>query len=157
MCCHTLRWWLKHYIGKESISVPFHEMGKLFSFPYTVALYPIHFIWITLCIPIFSSFLERFHDDWSVCFHVAFYSTSWEIESIEILTILSIRWCAREINSYKVVLFTPYPVAKLFESQEGYVTSTEWSAWICVRFFASCGKRIIKFESSRIVCRGNRK
>ena len=52
------------------------------------------------------------------------YSTSWEIESIEILTVLSIRWCTREINSYKVVIFTPYSMTKLFEFQERYVTST---------------------------------
>ena len=38
----------------------------------------------------------------------------WEIEPIEIRTALSIRWCTREINSYKVVFFSPYSMAKLF-------------------------------------------
>ena len=59
------------------------------------------------------------------------YSTSWEIESIEILTVLSIRWCTREINSYKVVIFTPYSMTKLFEYQERYVTSTMGSMDVC--------------------------
>ena len=33
-------------------------------------------------------------------------------------------WRYFPINSYTVVLFTPYHMAKLFEFQEGYVTST---------------------------------
>ena len=55
---------------------------------------------------------------------MALYSTSWKIEPIEILTILSIRWCTCEINRYKVVLLTPYSMTKLFEFQEGYIIST---------------------------------
>ena len=54
-----------------------------------------------------------------------------EIESIVIMMILSIRWCTCEINSYKVVLFTPYPMAKLFEFQEGDVISTMVSMDMC--------------------------
>ena len=51
--------------------------------------------------------------------------------SIEILTVFSIRWCTREINSYKVVFFTPYSMTKLFEFQEKYVTSTMVSVDVC--------------------------
>ena len=61
----------------------------------------------------------------------ALYSPSWEIESIVILTVPSIRWCTHEINSYKVVSFTPYSMTKLFEFQERYVTSTMVSMDMC--------------------------
>ena len=73
-------------------------------------------------------------------------STIRKIESVEILTILPIHWCICNINSYKIMFLAPYSMTKLFEFRE------EWSAWICVRFFTSCGNRIIKFEFSRIVC-----
>ena len=61
----------------------------------------------------------------------ALYSTSRKIEPVEILAVLSIHWCTCEVNSYKIMILTPYPVTKLFEFQEGYITNTKWSAWIC--------------------------
>ena len=61
----------------------------------------------------------------------ALYSNNREIDPIEILTILSIRWCTCEINSYKVVLLTPYLMAKQFELQEGYTISTMVSMDMC--------------------------
>ena len=57
--------------------------------------------------------------------------TSWEIESIEILTVLSICQCTCEINSYKVVLSTPYSMTKLFELLQCHVTSTVVSMDMC--------------------------
>ena len=87
----------------------------------------------------------------------ALYSASREIESVEILTILSNHWCACEINSYKIMfLAAPYSMTKLLNS-ERVKSVAQWSVWICVRFFTTCGNRIIKFEFSRIVCRGSRK
>ena len=53
----------------------------------------------------------------------ALYSTSREIEPVEILTLLSINWCTCENNSYKMIFLAPYSVTKLFEFQEGYITS----------------------------------
>ena len=49
----------------------------------------------------------------------ALYSTSSKIQSVEIPAVLSIHWCTCDINSYKIVFLTPYPVTKLFEFQEG--------------------------------------
>ena len=54
---------------------------------------------------------------------MALYCASREIEPVEILTVLSIHWCTCEINSYKIMILTPYSVTKLFEFQEGYITS----------------------------------
>ena len=56
---------------------------------------------------------------------MALYSTSWKVESIEI------RWCTCEIDSYKAVILTPYPMTKLFEFQEGYIISTMVSMDMC--------------------------
>ena len=86
---------------------------------------------------------------------MALYSTSWKIEPVEILAVHSILWCACEVDSYKIMFLAPYPVTKLFEFQEGYHLHNG-QRWVCVRFFTSCGNRIIKFKFSRIV-RGNRK
>ena len=52
----------------------------------------------------------------------ALYSKSREIEPVEIMAVLSIHWCTCEINSYKIIFFAPYPVTKLFEILEGYIT-----------------------------------
>ena len=84
------------------------------------------------------------------------YSTSWEIESIEILAVLSIRGCTREINSYKVVLFTPYSMTKLFEFQERYVTSKMIIMDMC-EILRVLWEKDNKSEFSRIVWRGKRK
>ena len=54
---------------------------------------------------------------------MALYCSSREIEPVEILTVLSIHWCTCEINSYKIMILVPYPVTKLLEFQEGYITS----------------------------------
>ena len=62
---------------------------------------------------------------------MALYSTSWKIKPVEILAIRSIRWCTCEIDSYKVVLLTPYPMAELFEFQKGYIISTMVSMDMC--------------------------
>ena len=49
----------------------------------------------------------------------------WEIESIEVLSILSIRWCTRLIDGYEIVrINAPYSMAKLLELREGDITST---------------------------------
>ena len=54
----------------------------------------------------------------------ALYSASREIEPVEILTVLSIHWCTCEVNSYTIMsLIAPHSVTKLFEFQEGYITS----------------------------------
>ena len=53
----------------------------------------------------------------------ALYSTSRKIESVEILAVLSIHWCTSEINSYNIMFLAPYSMTKLFEFQEGYITS----------------------------------
>ena len=55
---------------------------------------------------------------------IALYSTSRKIETVEILAVLSIHWCTCEVNSYKSMFLAPYPATKLFEYQEGYITST---------------------------------
>ena len=54
---------------------------------------------------------------------MALYRTSREIEPVEIMTVLSIHWCTCESYSYKIIIIAPYPVTKLFEFQEGYITS----------------------------------
>ena len=59
---------------------------------------------------------------------MALYSTSRKIEAVEILTVLSIHWCA---CSFKIMFLAPYPVTKLFEFQEGYITSTMVSVDMC--------------------------
>ena len=56
----------------------------------------------------------------------ALYSAGKKIESVEILTIPSIHWCACEINSYKIMLLALYCMTKQFEfrednDQRGYV------------------------------------
>ena len=61
----------------------------------------------------------------------ALYSTSREIEPVEILTVLSIHWCTCEINSYKIMFFNPYSMTKLFEFQEGYITCAMVSLDMC--------------------------
>ena len=54
----------------------------------------------------------------------AVYSTSRKIEPVEVLTVLSIHLCTCEVNSYKIMfLIAPFSVTKLFEFQEGYITS----------------------------------
>ena len=62
---------------------------------------------------------------------MALYCTSREIEPVEILTVLSIHWCTCEINSYKIMILAIYPVTKLFEFQEGYITSAMVSVDVC--------------------------
>ena len=62
---------------------------------------------------------------------MALYSTSWEIEPIEILAILSIRWCTCEIDSYKIMFLAPYSMIKLFELQDGYIISAMVSVGMC--------------------------
>ena len=57
--------------------------------------------------------------------------------------ILSIRWCTCEINSYKVVLFTPYSMTELF--QEGYVTSATVSVDICEIL------RVLREENNKVL------
>ena len=57
-------------------------------------------------------------------------STSREIEPVEVLAVLSIHWCTCEVNSYKMI-FAPYSVTKLFEFQEGYITSAMASVDMC--------------------------
>ena len=61
----------------------------------------------------------------------ALYSTSRKIEPVENLAVLSIHWCTCEVNSYKIMFLTPYPVTKLFEFQEGYITRTMVSVDMC--------------------------
>ena len=88
----------------------------------------------------------------------ALYSTSRKIESFEIWAVLSIHWCTCEINSYKIMFLAAYSVTKEIYHYSKWDTSLAQSpGWICVRFFMSCGNRILKFEFSRIVCRGSRK
>ena len=53
----------------------------------------------------------------------ALYIINRKIEPVEILTVLSIHWCTCEVNSYKIMFLAPYSVTKLFEFQEGYITS----------------------------------
>ena len=62
---------------------------------------------------------------------MALYSISRKIEPVEILAVLSIHWCTCEVNSYKIMFLAPYPVTKLFEFQEGYITSTMVSVDMC--------------------------
>ena len=62
---------------------------------------------------------------------MALYSTSRKREPAEILAVLSIHWCTCEVNSYKIIFLAPYPVTKLFEFQEGYITSTMVSVAVC--------------------------
>ena len=61
----------------------------------------------------------------------ALYSTSRKLEPVEIQTVLSIHWCICEINSYKIMFLAPYSVTKLFEFQEGYITSAMVSVDVC--------------------------
>ena len=61
----------------------------------------------------------------------ALYSTSRKIEPVEILPVLSSHWCTCEVNSYKIMILAPYPVTKLFEFQEGYITSTMVNMDMC--------------------------
>ena len=62
---------------------------------------------------------------------MALYSISRKIEPVEILAVLSIHWCTYEVNSYKIMFLAPYPVTKLFEFQEGYITGTMVSVDMC--------------------------
>ena len=87
---------------------------------------------------------------------MALYSTSRKIEPVELLAVLSIHWCICKVDSYKIMFFAPYTMTKLFEFQEGYIISTMVSVDMCEILRVLWG-RIIKFEFSRIVCRGNRK
>ena len=59
------------------------------------------------------------------------YSTSREIESVEILAVLSIHWCTCEVNSYKIMFLAPYSVKKLFKFQERNITSAMVSVDMC--------------------------
>ena len=61
----------------------------------------------------------------------ALYSTSRKIEPAEILAVLSIHWCTCKVNIYKIMILAPYAVTKLFEFQEGYITSTMASMDMC--------------------------
>ena len=61
----------------------------------------------------------------------AVYSTSRKIESVEILAVLSIYWCTCEVDSYKIMFLAPYSMTKLFEFQEGYITSAMVSVDMC--------------------------
>ena len=61
----------------------------------------------------------------------ALYSTSRKIKSVEILTVLSIHWCTCEINCHKIMSLAPYSVTKMFEFQEGYITSAMVSVGMC--------------------------
>ena len=55
-----------------------------------------------------------------------------KIEPVEIQTVLSIHWCTCEINSYKIMfLNAPYSMTKLFEFQEGSITSAMVSVDAC--------------------------
>ena len=83
----------------------------------------------------------------------ALYSTSRKVEPVEILAVLSIHWCTCDINSYKIMFLTPYSMKKLFEFQEGYITSAMVSVDVCeilhvlweqdnkVRIFSNCMSR----------------
>ena len=62
---------------------------------------------------------------------MALYSTSRKIEPVEILALLSIHWCTCEVDSYKIMFLAPYPMTKLFEFQEGCITSTMVSVDVC--------------------------
>ena len=62
---------------------------------------------------------------------MALYSTSRKIETGEILAVLSIHWSACEVDSYKIMFLAPYHMIKLFEFQEGYITSTMISVDMC--------------------------
>ena len=62
---------------------------------------------------------------------MALYNSSRKMETVEILTVLSIHWCACEVDSNKIMFLAPYPVAKLFEFQEGYITSAMVSVDMC--------------------------
>ena len=42
-----------------------------------------------------------------------------------------IHWCTCEIDSYKIMFLPPYSVTKLFEFQEGYITSAMTSVDMC--------------------------
>ena len=84
----------------------------------------------------------------------ALYNASRKLESVEILTILSIQWCACEINSYEIMfLAAPYSMTKLFEFREGYITRTMVSVDMCEMLYILWEQ----FEFSRTVCRGSRK
>ena len=62
----------------------------------------------------------------------ALYSTSRKIEPVEVLMVLSTQWCTCQVNSYKIMfLIAPYSVTKLFEFQEGYITSAMVSMDMC--------------------------
>ena len=64
-------------------------------------------------------------------FTMVLYSTSREIEPIEILAVLSIHWCACEVNSYKIMFLVLYSMINLLEFQEGYMTSTMVNVDMC--------------------------
>ena len=49
---------------------------------------------------------------------MALYSTSGKIETVEILAVLSIHWCACEVDSYKIMLLAPYPMAEATREDE---------------------------------------
>ena len=61
----------------------------------------------------------------------ALYITIRKIEPVEILAVLSIHCCTCEVNSYRIMILAPYPGTKLFEFQEGYITSTMVSVDMC--------------------------
>ena len=61
----------------------------------------------------------------------ALYSTSSKIEPVEILTVLSIHWCACEVDSHQIMFLATYPVTNLFKFQDGYIISTTVSMDMC--------------------------
>ena len=71
---------------------------------------------------------------------MALYCTSREIEPVEILTALSIQWCTCEVDSYKIMFLVPYSMAKLFEFQEGYITSEIVSIDMCEILYVLWGQ-----------------
>ena len=54
-------------------------------------------------------------------------------------------------NVYSLVVLQQHVDLPKLHSESGK-SLEQWSAWICVRFFTSCGNRIMK-----LVCRGSRK
>ena len=66
-------------------------------------------------------YASMMNDDMNIM--TALCSVSRETEPVKLLAVLSIHWCACEVNSYKIVfLIVPYSMTKLFEFQEGYIT-----------------------------------
>ena len=85
--------------------------------------------------------------------NIALYSTSTKIESVEMLTIISIDWGTCEINSCKIMFRARHLMAKHLEFRERYITSTMVSVDMCeilyvlweqdnkVGIFANCMSR----------------